>query len=113
MANREVIFSKFDYTLVYETDIGREDTPLERLKVISSGAANKHVIEIRLDPKTHKPFNGEPVKYIYNDIYISHGMRMAKDTLKETDEYILALQEAVEFAILVRDWCKENGWWSE
>lgn len=109
---REVIFTVGDFSLVHESSIGREDTPLEGLKVISDGLAEKHVVEVRLD-SDFQSFNGEPVKYMYYNIYIAHGMRMKSDTIEETKEYIQVLQDAIEFAKKVEVWCKENNWWKD
>ena len=94
---REVIFSEGDFTLFKESGIGNKDTPWNGLVVKSEGLAEKHVVEVRLD-SDFQSFNGEPVKYMYYNIYIAHGMRMKSDTIEETKEYIQVLQDAIEFA---------------
>jgi len=72
----------------------------EGLKVVSKGAAEKHVVEIRLTPSSRmsETIEGDVFTYEYDDVYVSHGMRSRADTLEETEEYIEVLQEAVEFA---------------
>ena len=109
----EVIFSKGDFTLMYRKGIGLHDTPWEGLEVKSAGDAEKHVVEVRLDTARYGNFEGTPVKFMYTNVYVSHGMRMKADTLEETLEYIEVLKQAVEFAREVKFYCKENGWWSE
>lgn len=110
---REVIFTEGDFSLVKESGIGMQDTPWEQLSVISEGNANKHVIEIRLDPYRSPNFEGKPVKYTYGPdaVEVSHGMRMRKDTLAETEEYIEALKEAVIFAKRVQKFIDESDEW--
>lgn len=87
------------------------DTPWEGLRVKSVGLAGKHVVEIRLDTTNIYDFNGEPVKYMYRNVYVSHGVRMKQDTLAETQEYIEVLREAIEVAFDVHKYCVLNGWW--
>ena len=71
----------------------------EGLKVISKGAAEKHVVEIRLDSSNYmgKDIEGDVFTYEYDNANIAHGMRSSVDTLEETEEYIKVLQEAVDF----------------
>lgn len=110
---REVIFAEGDFSLVKENGIGIQDTPWEHLRVISEGNAEKHVIEVRLDPYRSPKFEGKPVKYTYgpNALEVSHGMRSKKDTLAETEEYIEALKEAVIFAKRVQKFIDESDEW--
>ena len=61
----EVIFSEGPFTLVKKQGVGMNNTPWEGLEVKSSDAADKHVVEIRLEPNWPK-FEGQPVKYSYN-----------------------------------------------
>ena len=97
---KEVIAESKDgmFTLVKEKGEGRENTPWEGLAVLSNGLAEKHVVEIRLKVSNFPEFNGEPVRYEFKGVYISHGMRNVMDTLDETEEYIEVLQSALDFA---------------
>lgn len=102
---------KFDnFILRYVQSTGINDTPYEKLDVKSIGLADKHVVEVRLDSNC-PDFKGEPVKYVYDKVYVSHGMRMKSDSLAETQEYIKVLQEAIEVAFEVQKYCVLNGWW--
>lgn len=107
----EVIKEFENFTLEYLTGVGMNDTPYEQLNVRSKGLADKHVVEVRLDYRGTYPFNGEPVKYMYDGVEVSHGMRMKKDTLAETQEYINVLKEALDVAFEVQKYCILNGWW--
>ena len=91
--------------------VGANDTPYEELDVKPIGLAEKHVIDIELNYRGVYPFNGEPVKYMYDDVEVKHGMRMKKDTLAETKEYIDVLNEALDVAFEVQKYCILNGWW--
>lgn len=106
---REIIFTQGDFTLVKESGIGVSDTPYEELRVISEGAAEKHVVEVRLE-SDYKAFNGQPVKYKYYGVEIAHGMRTSRDSLADTAEYIQVLQDALDFAKLVEKYIHDNGW---
>lgn len=115
---REVIFSEGDFTFVKESGIGRDNTPWDGLDIITTGNAEKHIIDIRLNTyrspmfgQTDDDGNIIPVHYTYVDTEVSHGMRMRKDTLEETEEYIVALQEAVKFARRVNSWLIANPEW--
>ena len=109
----DVLLSKGDYTLVHRVGSSIYDTEWEDLEVKSSGDAEKHVIAIKLNPANHMDSKNPHFKYLYNDVYVNHGMRMKTDTLEETLEYIEALKQAVEFAREVKAYCKANGWWQE
>lgn len=100
-----------DFELVYQKGVGINDTPYEELYVISKGLAKKHVIEVRLDSYHSPRFEGEPVKYIYHNVYVSHGMRCVSDSLVETKEYIDVLKDALDVAFEVQKYCMLNGWW--
>lgn len=91
------------FELVREEGIGMNDTPWKGLEVRSYGPAEKHVVQIRLERANHPDFNGEPVEYQYRDAEVAHGMRMQKDTLEDTREYIEVLEEAVDFAEDIND----------
>lgn len=108
---REVIKEFENFTLEYVTGVGINDTPYEELNVRSKGLAEKHVVEVRLNFRGCPDYNGEPVKYMYVGVEVSHGMRMQKDTLAETQEYIKVLQEALDVAFEVQKYCILNGWW--
>ena len=103
----ETIFTFGDFTLkTVERPQGYKE-----LTIITDGLARKHVVEVRLD---YVYFNMEGRdKQKYNNVYISHGMRMQSDTLAETQEYIEVLQQALEFAKRTEEYCRENGWWTE
>ena len=91
------------FELVREEGIGMSNTPWKGLTVKSYGPADKHVVEVRLVPKNHPDFNGEPVEYQYSEAEVSHGMRGVRDTLEDTYEYIGVLEEAVDFAEDIND----------
>lgn len=111
---REVIMTSNsgDYTLVKKSGVGAGDRPWEGLEVRSSGNADKHVVEIRLDSDNFMTNikSNEPFKYTYNDVHIAHGMRSCKDTIQETKEYIEVLTEAIEFAGIVKEYIKNSEW---
>ena len=112
MARTEI--RKFDnFILYYENGVGANDTPYEELVVKSIGLAEKHVVEVRLDYRGMHEYNGEPIKFVYNNIEVSHGMRMKKDTLLDTKEYIDVLKEALDVAFEVQKYCILNGWWAK
>lgn len=108
----EVIFSEGDFTLCKEDGIGMSDTPWEGLKVKSSDAAEKHVVEVRLYRVGNPPFDGTPVKYRYDPerTEIAHGMRMCADTFADTEEYIKVLEAALAFAKRVNQYIIDNDW---
>ena len=108
---REVIREFENFTLEHITGVGNNDTPYEQLNVRSKGLAEKHVVEVRLDYRGCHEYNGEPIKFRYCDVNVSHGMRMKKDTLAETQEYINVLKEAIYVAFEVQKYCVLNGWW--
>ena len=107
----EVIREFENFTLVYVTGVGSNETPYEELEVRSKGIAEKHVVEVRLNYRGTYPYNGQPVKYTYSSVEVSHGMRMKIDTLAETQEYINVLKEALDVAFEVQKYCVLNGWW--
>ena len=109
---REVIKEFENFTFERVTGVGSNDTPYEQLNVRSKGLAEKHVVEVRLDYRGNYEYNGEPVKYSYSGVEVTHGMRMKKDTLAETQEYIKVLQEALDVAFEVQKYCILNGWWN-
>ena len=96
----EVIAESVDgmFTLVRRNDIGINDTPWEGMEVLNNGLAKKHVVDVVLRSKNSPDFDGQPVRYEYEDAYVSHGMRGAIDTLEETNEYIEVLESALNFA---------------
>ena len=100
-----------NFRLCKKNGVGREETPFEELVVVSENLAEKHVIEIRLD-SNYIPFNGQPVKYTYYDVYIAHGMRGSKDSIEDIKEYITVLEEAVKFATIVKDYIESSDEWS-
>ena len=97
--NNPLLTSKY-FDLVETHGDSRYGYEWEGLKVVSKGAAEKHVVEIRLDTSNHMSENieGDVFTYEYDNAYVAHGMRSRADTLEETEEYIEVLQEAVEFA---------------
>ena len=98
------------FTLISEEGVGREDTSWKGLAIIGNDLAEKHVVEIRMITKGSPEFNGEPVKYKYDGVYVAHGMRSVMDTLKDTEEYIQVLQSALDFA---KGMDKYISWWNE
>ena len=96
---------------LYEVNgVGKNDTPYHGLKVISSGLADKHVVQIRLKTKGWYDFEGDPVEYSYKGVEVAHGMRSVVDTLEDTREYIGVMEEAYEFALEVDEFLDANGW---
>lgn len=106
----ETVFTLGDFTLKIE-ERNRGDENYKGLTIITDGLAKKHVVEVRLD---YVYFNMEGRdKQKYDNVYVSHGMRMKSDTLAETQEYIETLQQALEFAKQVEQYCRENDWWQD
>ena len=97
------------FELVADRGVGTSNTPWSGLDVISKGLADKHIVSITLNSNYAK-FNGEPIKFSYKGLHISHGMRSAVDTIEETLEYIEVLESAVDFANVVEEYMAENGW---
>lgn len=105
----EGIFTQGDFTLVKESGVGMNNTPWEGLKVISEGAADKHVVEVRL-VSDYQAYDGKPIKRRYEEVYVSHGMRSQSDSFADTAEYIQVLQDALEFAKRVDRYIHDNDW---
>lgn len=104
---------KFDNFILRRIQgVGANDTPYDELDVKSIGLAEKHVVEVRLDYRGVPVYEGDPVKYVYNGVEVSHGMRMKRDSLAETKEYIGVLNEALDVAFEVQKYCILNGWWN-
>lgn len=97
------------FTLVEESGVGVKNTPWTGLAVRSNGSAKDHVVEVRLNQNNTR-FEGEPVEFSYNGVYVSHGMRGRVDTLEDTQEYINVLQSALDFAYQVEEYLAGNGW---
>lgn len=108
----ETIFSEGDFTLVKESGIGMNDTPWEGLKVKSSDAAEKHVVEVRLSSVGWPQYDGTPIKYKYNpnEVEVFHGMRMTRDSFADTEEYIEVLKSALAFAKRVQNFIIGSEW---
>ena len=109
--NKEIIFTDGDFTLVKESGTGMNNTPYEQLSIISDGLAYKHAIEIRVMSDGIHRFEGEPVHYKYADVYVAHGMRSARDTFSDTEEYIECLKNALAFAKRVYRFIHESDEW--
>lgn len=107
---REVIFGNEYFDLVREQGVGMNNTPWKGLNVFSKGIADKHVVSVKLRGANFPEYNGTPVVHTYKDAVVGHGMRMAQDTLRETEEYIKALTEAVKFAEEVNNWLFKNDY---
>ena len=97
------------FELVKVEGVGMNNTPYTALQVRSSGLAEKHVVEIRLQSSWGK-FEGEPFTYSYYGVEVAHGMRSVIDSLKDTQEYIDVLESALSFAYEVEDYLADNGW---
>ena len=90
---KEVIFSKGDFALERHWGIGKQDIPWDKLEVISTGAADKHIISVRLNTINYMHLEEDaegnilPFRYIYDitGTYVNHGMRMCSDSLVETE----------------------------
>lgn len=108
-----LISSNGNFILVNSSGVGINDTPWNGLEVISRKNARKHVVEIRLDSNFPK-FEGDPVHFKYwpDSVSVTHGNRMTRDTLQDTKEYILVLQEAIDFSKMVSDFIKNNDEWN-
>ena len=109
----EKLIEKFGEFELYEIEsTGINNTPYHTLEVRSTGNAKKHVIEIRLN-RVNVNYNGEPVKHVFRDIYVSHGMRSETDTLTESLICANAIIAAVNAAFEIKKYCVFNGWWKE
>lgn len=109
----KVIKTFGDFLLVYEEFENIYKEKCQALNVKSTGTAEKHVIEIRLNGRKYPLNGGEVNKYLYYDCYISHGLRGVSDTLAETKEYIDTLTAALDAAFSIKAYCFLNGWWKE
>ena len=101
-----------NFTLYFNEGVGNNDTPYQELVVKSTGIAEKHVVGVELDPSGVYAYDGTPIKYAYKGVEVKHGMRMHRDTLQETKEYIDVLNEALEVAFEVQKYAILNGWWA-
>lgn len=106
----KVIKTFGDFSLIYEEFENINKEKCQALSIKSTGIAKKHVIEIRLNGRTHT-FNGDVKKYLYSGCYVAHGMRSESDKLAETKEYIDALTAALDAAFEIQKYCVLNGWW--
>lgn len=108
-----LISSNGNFILVNNSGVGINDTPWNGLEVISRKNARKHVVEVHLDSNSPK-FEGDPVHFKYwpDSVSVTHGNRMTRDTLQDTKEYILVLQEAIDFSKMVSDFIKNNDEWN-
>lgn len=113
MANQEIIFADGDFTFIKKSGIGMKNSPWEGLEVISSGKALKYVVSIQLDSLILPKFDGRPVHYTYNKVYVAHGQRDTYDTFYETAEYIEVLKAALLFAQKVTVWLNNNPKWKD
>ena len=103
-----------NFVLITREGVGMNDTPWKELKILSEDLASKHIIEIRLDSNSGIPnYVGKPVQLTYSDVSIAHGMRMERDTLADTKEYIEVLEEALDFAARVKDFINTSEEWKE
>lgn len=118
---KEIIFSEGDFTLERQWGIGMRNVPWDGLEVRSTGAADKHVISVKLNTansmilEEDEKGNPFPFRYIYDatGTYVNHGMRMCSDSLKETKEYIEALKAALNFAKRVNAWLAQHPEWTD
>lgn len=104
----DTILSCENFELVMRSGVGMNDTPWKGLEVVSRGLAKKHVVKVELETAISPDFNGKPVEYKYNGAYVSHGMRMQKDTLEETHELVAVLDEAISFAEAVNEYLNNH-----
>ena len=111
----DILITSPMFDLVVDRGVGMNNTPWTGLKVISKGAAEKHVIEVRLESRwvPADDFDGAPIQFVYNPsgTEVAHGSRMRKDTLDDTREYIQALQEALDFAENVNSYIVQHPEW--
>ena len=85
------------FSLFEDSGVGMNNTPWTGYKVISSGLADKHVVNVKVDQIAQSDFDGNPVTYLPRFCYVGHGMRSPIDTGADTQEYIKVLQEALDF----------------
>lgn len=85
------------FSLFKASGVGRNNSPWTVYRVISSGLANEHVVEVKLDQTAQGDFDGNPVTYLPRSCYVSHGIRPRIYTGADTQEYIKVLQEALDF----------------
>ena len=106
----EIIFQDENFIFKRTRGVGMNNTPWTGLAVVSIGAAEKHVVEVRLKSMSRDTFDGKPVEFKYYDdgAYVVHGTRMDWDSLDDTIEYIHVLEDAVDFARKVNQWLQEN-----
>ena len=109
------IFEDENFVFSKTSGIGMNNTPWQGLEVDTKpgSIAQKHVVEVRLNFRRKGDFDGNLVIYYYTDAYVAHGSRMTQDSLKDTEEYIEVLQDAVDFAYRVNQWLHENPEYSE
>ena len=97
-----------NFTLCKREGVGMNDTPFTQLEVISSGDAEKYIVEIRL--KSDMPsYIGKPVKYSHSDCNISYGLRNIVLNDSDIKEFIEVLNEALEFETKIRDYLETVG----
>lgn len=107
------IFSNENFNFVKKIGIGMGDTPYTKLDIISSGAAEKHMVRIDLFNDGIPAFDGKPVQYKYNPdrTNVAHGIRSGTDTFADTQELIDTLQDALSFAKRVNEWLESHDEW--
>lgn len=108
MRNAIMTSSNGNFTLCKKIGIGRADTEYTTLEVVSSGDADKYVVEIRFNSNSPS-FEGKPVKYEIRDCYISYGYRLASNTDQDIKTFIEVLNEALEFENRIKDYINSVG----
>lgn len=100
----QVIFEDEYFEFMEVSGVGVQQTPWTGLKIRSKELALKHVVEIRLIKKGNPRYDGTPVYLEYSGCHIAHGMRSSIDTLDDTKEYVMVLEDAIDFAERVNDY---------
>ena len=96
-----------NFSLVTTEGVGVNDTPWTGYEVRSTGLAEKHVVQIRIEMK-NADYNGEPVEQIPYYVHIAYGMRSVIDRASDIREFIKVLQEALKFKHAVDTYFSSN-----
>ena len=94
---RELIFADGDFSLYHNTwekGEGEDKKEYQDLQIKIDGLASKHVVDVRLD---YSGFREVSTKRKYYTVYVSHGMRMAQDSLAETGRIVPYLKPKNSF----------------
>lgn len=93
-AGMEVVLSSPLFDLVKRSGIGMNNTPWTGYEVVSKGAAERWVVQIRLDAKWAQ-WIGQPIEMEYLYAYVSYGI--PGEVRRDISEFITVLQAAQDF----------------